>query len=425
MSKLYCANCGNSLDENALFCGSCGEKVKFHPTADQLVDENAAAGEKPVISEIAFDKNPYEDRFYAEEGNEPYEYEDPYQEEDFGGAAGPYGNGNRKNHLPVLLITAGAAAVAVLVLLIASLGGKSVKTSSGNQNGQNTTSTGSAANTHAAGSEDVEGTRRMVTARAEEVKTIYAQQIASYNDDSDSEVRRVDDTTCYYVDKNLVEVDVPKGHNGSPYHCEYYYRGGDVYYIRVYETINEITELYYENRVLVGWRDPQGYFHDAQSDADIYQQWNIYVDESRNTYNYYENTETNTQNTEYILVNSASKYLSAVDVQNLSAEELRLARNEIFARHGRTFRDAELQSYFDSCSWYSGTVDPDTFDSQKGNILSAVEQANLALIQEMENSGKVTSTAAQDAAEAEAKEMAEIASEAEAESTAAPAESTT
>ena len=35
--------------------------------------------------------------------------------------------------------------------------------------------------------------------------------------------------------------------------------------------------------------------------------------------------------------------------------------NEIWARHGRKFKNNWLQSYFNSQSWYSGTIEPDDF----------------------------------------------------------------
>lgn len=49
-----------------------------------------------------------------------------------------------------------------------------------------------------------------------------------------------------------------------------------------------------------------------------------------------------------------NKRLSARDhdVERLFAETARRLRNEIFARHGRTFKDANLQSYFASQEWY-------------------------------------------------------------------------
>lgn len=84
---------------------------------------------------------------------------------------------------------------------------------------------------------------------------------------------------------------------------------------------------------------------------------------------------------EYILPDSDACYLTKKDLQGLSKEECRIARNEIFARHGRKFDDEELQAYFDSCSWYAGTVAPEDFDD---SVLNAYEKANRDLIVEYE-----------------------------------------
>ena len=87
------------------------------------------------------------------------------------------------------------------------------------------------------------------------------------------------------------------------------------------------------------------------------------------------------ENGDYILPNSSTMYLSRSDIEHLSQEQLRIARNEIFARHGRMFSDEELQQYFDSKEWYSGTVSPDAFDA---DVLNDCERANATLIQSYE-----------------------------------------
>lgn len=63
----------------------------------------------------------------------------------------------------------------------------------------------------------------------------------------------------------------------------------------------------------------------------------------------------------YILDDSNQRFLSEDELKNLSKEELRLARNEIYARYGRKFDDEALCSYFESCSWYEGTIEAEDF----------------------------------------------------------------
>ena len=65
---------------------------------------------------------------------------------------------------------------------------------------------------------------------------------------------------------------------------------------------------------------------------------------------------------DYILPNSDSEYISDSDLDGLTADECRLALNEIYARHGRKFNDPDYRAYFNSKSWYNGTIDPDDFD---------------------------------------------------------------
>jgi hypothetical protein len=64
-------------------------------------------------------------------------------------------------------------------------------------------------------------------------------------------------------------------------------------------------------------------------------------------------------------------------LQLLDYNEARIVKNEIFARHGRRFNDAELQAYFDEKSWYNGTINPDDFNDA---ILSDIEKANIDVI---------------------------------------------
>jgi hypothetical protein len=74
----------------------------------------------------------------------------------------------------------------------------------------------------------------------------------------------------------------------------------------------------------------------------------------------------------------STKDMSERDVAGLFPEIARRLRNEIFARHGRTFKDPHLQSYFASQEWYH--PDP-RFDLQ---MLSAIEKANVKTIQNYE-----------------------------------------
>ena len=84
----------------------------------------------------------------------------------------------------------------------------------------------------------------------------------------------------------------------------------------------------------------------------------------------------------YILPDSSSRQLTASDLVGLTSEQLRIARNEIYARHGRKFNDDELQAYFNSQTWYNGTIEPNQFDDM--SLLSEIERKNLEVIKDRE-----------------------------------------
>lgn len=84
---------------------------------------------------------------------------------------------------------------------------------------------------------------------------------------------------------------------------------------------------------------------------------------------------------DYILPQSSSRLLNKSDVSGLSLREINYAKNEIYARHGRLFKSDELQNYFNSKSWYNGTINPDSFSA---SLLSDVEKKNAEYLREIE-----------------------------------------
>lgn len=65
----------------------------------------------------------------------------------------------------------------------------------------------------------------------------------------------------------------------------------------------------------------------------------------------------------YILPESDTRYYSESELSALSDYELYLARNEIYARHGREFNNQDLQNYFKNKDWYTARYSPESFDS--------------------------------------------------------------
>ncbi len=84
---------------------------------------------------------------------------------------------------------------------------------------------------------------------------------------------------------------------------------------------------------------------------------------------------------EYILVDSDRRYISESELENLTKEQLKLARNELYARHGRRFEDVGIRNYFSQFEWYRPTIEPDDFEE---SMLNSYEIANRDLIVQYE-----------------------------------------
>jgi type IV secretory pathway TraG/TraD family ATPase VirD4 len=83
-----------------------------------------------------------------------------------------------------------------------------------------------------------------------------------------------------------------------------------------------------------------------------------------------------TTGSDFIIPDSDRRVLSVSDLRRLSRDELRIARNEIFARRGRYFEAADLKARFERFAWYH----PNTWNPR----LNSVEQANVALMDQVE-----------------------------------------
>lgn len=85
---------------------------------------------------------------------------------------------------------------------------------------------------------------------------------------------------------------------------------------------------------------------------------------------------------QYVLPLSDVIYLERSDLEGLTAEQLRIARNELYARYGRMFQDEGLQAHFNNCQWYVGTILAEDFSEE---IFNEYEIANRDLIKAYEH----------------------------------------
>ena len=90
---------------------------------------------------------------------------------------------------------------------------------------------------------------------------------------------------------------------------------------------------------------------------------------------------------DFILPDSASRLVTDSDLRGKTLAQLRVARNEIFARHGRKFVDPHLNKWFFSKGWYMQIpvkYEPDAFD-RLPQPLGKIELSNIDTIIKYEN----------------------------------------
>ncbi|MDX2258022.1 MAG: YARHG domain-containing protein [Hyphomicrobiaceae bacterium] len=98
-----------------------------------------------------------------------------------------------------------------------------------------------------------------------------------------------------------------------------------------------------------------------------------------------ETPEAARETAEFLFPDSDRRELAFAELAGLSPAQLRIGRNEIFARHGYAFDSPDLQAHFGRFSWYR--------PRGKSVALSSVEKANVELFQAAEGRGSVRAAA--------------------------------
>ena len=86
---------------------------------------------------------------------------------------------------------------------------------------------------------------------------------------------------------------------------------------------------------------------------------------------------------EYILPESDTRCLTEEDVAGLSEDEIRIALNEIYARHGRRFQSEDLNAHFSSKSWYEPKYSAEEFSAVESSIMNDYEKKNIEFLAEV------------------------------------------
>ena len=117
--------------------------------------------------------------------------------------------------------------------------------------------------------------------------------------------------------------------------------------------------------------------------ALIYNQMHVSLAE-RTIENYMENesgtTSGSVEKSDYIIPDSAERYIDSSEIQNCSHDEIQLMINEIYARHGREFYSQDNKDHFSGREWYSPITGKT--DEEIVQEFNEYEKANVDLLSE-------------------------------------------
>ncbi len=168
---------------------------------------------------------------------------------------------------------------------------------------------------------------------------------------------------------------------------------GKYYFVDVVNLRQLLTEVYHDiflrqkNRYAIQYTVSEGAERSAQRSIEIAGK-NLLALSIGSERKYIPNANVNTSfsgtywNSDFIFPNSSNVKVTETELRPLSLAEMRIARNEIFARHGRQFKDPMLNKWFYSKAWYlkiNTKYSPADFDALPDQM-NAVEKANIAFI---------------------------------------------
>lgn len=92
------------------------------------------------------------------------------------------------------------------------------------------------------------------------------------------------------------------------------------------------------------------------------------------------------KNAGYIFPDSDTRKLTEEEIEDMLDRskdplwDIRIAINELYARHGRIFDTPEIKEYFEKQEWYEGTIEGKEFDEHQNEYLSDIEIYNRDLL---------------------------------------------
>lgn len=362
----FCTNCGTEIDKDSLYCIECGHKVDLDIKPDVVTKkefssqpENSTKEDKGVYRNIDVKSFIEPQPTILSEKKESNSNDNYYQWTEKAPINNSYQNDTqttdepkKRNTYNIVLIVVGVLIILSIILVMKF--SESTVSSNPPYIAKDNEIDLSEVDIDATDGKSVELNGYIYeTSNLEWILSLYLNQnIYAY--DENNNYTLMNDVAFIYLDDSYLEEGV-------------------------LETAQEKFSVYAKGSLYI-------------SDGSVYMRVDYFIDEYGNILDKDETTDSVVSDSavsdsavsdsdSYILPLSDSKLLTSSDISGLTIQEINYAKNEIYARHGRCFKSNELQHYFDSKSWYYGTIPADNFDE---NILSDIEKRNATFLSDVE-----------------------------------------
>lgn len=220
-----------------------------------------------------------------------------------------------------------------------------------------------------------------------EIRDTYNAIVSAIENNNYKEKTIENGFVTYSDNDNLKAIIISKDYSTINYDCFYYF-DNDKLFFAYYEGENS-HRFYFKDDVMIRWRkcedasNPEnGINHDMENTSE-YSQWQSTVQQNAQILKLAWNAAgTLESDSEYLLPGSDTRIITESELDELTKEEVKLARNEIYARHGRKFDDESLKAYFEQFDWYHPTIEPEDFEESMLNDYEVINRDFIVLYEE-------------------------------------------
>lgn len=350
---MYCPNCGKQIPDDSMFCPECGANISTDNSSEEVLDEKKTEDIKVETSS-----------FNKENKNSKA----------------------KKGIKPIFFVAAGIVLLLIGIKMFVPNNDASLSESTESVDNSSTQSTISSKQQENDVTTEVStNVEQKVEENLDNSTTVIDNQISSkeYAEAELAESEKKEDIVAAAVMEYY-----KKQYGQAPPYYEAVDNGDGTVWVRIYEIVDDHTATWGsytisldsyigEDDIMLDTIDFSPYINQGQKNGQQESNSNNGTSEKQET------TSTN-DGSDYILPESDRRLYSKAELEKLTTEELRYARNEIIARHGRRFKDENLQNYFDSKEWYSAIYDPSEFDAIMESLLNDVEKENIETIKQLE-----------------------------------------